>query len=294
MKPATRTAKERFARDERLTVQFVAAWNRRKYSLMAAACAYNALLAVVPALIVSMSVVGFVVHASAAGTTAVLHAVQAYIPVRAPWLRSVLASTAHNRATFGIIGLISLSYTVARCFLAIEASLNTASDAVPMRTWLRRWLVALECSTAAIIMLSADVYLTGLIPHLHLRAHAAGWRHLAAVMLIGATVLLTALEFAFFYSRLLEPGHSLRSLLAGGAAASITFQTTKIGFAVFLLHLNSYDAVYGTAAGLVIVVVWAWYSMAIFLGGAELVRLHTVRRGINLPGARPARSAEAS
>ncbi|MDE2127740.1 MAG: YihY/virulence factor BrkB family protein [Armatimonadetes bacterium] len=290
--PASVSNSEPLLADLRLTVQFVAAWNRRHYSLMAAACAYSALLAVVPALVVSMSVVGFVVHASSARTSAVLHAVQAYIPVRAPWLRSVLASTAHNRATIGIIGLLSLAYTVARCFLAVEAALNTASDSAPVRTWIHRRLVALECATAAIIMLSGDVFLTGLIPHLHLHAHSAGWRHIAAVMLVVATVGLTALEFAFFYSRLLEPGHTMRSLLSGGAIASLTFQTTKIGFAVLLLHLNSYDAVYGTAAGLIIVVVWAWYSMAIFLGGAELVRLHTVRRGVNLPGARVAGSAE--
>ena len=42
------------------------------------------------------------------------------------------------------------------------------------------------------------------------------------------------------------------------------------GFRVFLRNFNSYDVVYGSLAGLVILMIWFWLSGLVFLLGAEI------------------------
>ena len=93
-------------------------------------------------------------------------------------------------------------------------------------------------------------------------------------------MLVITLLFVLLYQFLPARAVPWRSALTGAIVAALLWELTKIGFSYFLLHANSYNRLYGSLGSLVALVVWAYYSMAILLLGAEIAADHeAVRRG---------------
>jgi len=59
-----------------------------------------------------------------------------------------------------------------------------------------------------------------------------------------------------------------RSAGIGAAVAAILWELAKLGFDVYLRNFGRMDTVYGTAAGIVILMLWFYYTAFTFLVGA--------------------------
>jgi membrane protein len=83
-------------------------------------------------------------------------------------------------------------------------------------------------------------------------------------------MLVTTLLFALLYQYLPARHVPWKAAFLGAGVAALLWQVTKIGFAFYLAYVHSYDRLYGPLAGLVILVIWTYYSMSILLLGAEI------------------------
>jgi membrane protein len=83
-------------------------------------------------------------------------------------------------------------------------------------------------------------------------------------------MLITTLLFAMLYRLLPARTVPWTPALTGAVVAALLWQLTKFGFGISLLYIHSYDRLYGSLSSLVILVVWAYYTMAILLLGAEI------------------------
>jgi membrane protein len=183
-------------------------------------------------------------------------------------------------ATFGLIVAIVGATTV---FAQLQTSLNdiwrvkhSAPPGNALWSWLRRRLLSVGLLTAVgfvlIVSLLASAILGTLFPHEELVGELVN----QALSFVVFSVLFAAL---FRYLPQVRLGW--RRALAGGSVTAALFLVGKVLIGIYIAH-GAVGTAYGAASSLVVLLVWVYYSSAIFLFGAELVKAWLLNRGISL------------
>lgn len=274
--------------------RMVDAYNTHQCGLMACACAYCALLSLVPILVVGIAGLGFFMGGSQRALHQVESAIRSYVPRDPGILESVNEILKHilsDRALIGVIGMTGLLYGAHQAFLALQPAMNIIWGVPETRHWAKQRGIALGLSFYAIALMGVNLAAVGFFayisryefPFLSSRIEAGLVRFLLGLL----PMLILALLFATLYRVL--PSHTVpwRAAWLGAVVAALFWQLTLVGFGVYLSHYHSYNRLYGPLGGLVILVVWAYYSMSILLLGAEIAADFATRRyGIRAAEAR--------
>lgn len=260
------------------------AYTTHQCTLLACACAYCALLSMVPLLVVGVAALGFFVGGSQAALEQVVAAVRTYVPINPDFLRDTLIHVLQNRGILGLFGIIGLLYGAHQTFLALEPAMNIIWSVTETRHWLQQRLVAIGATFLSLLLLGADLGVTYLFASLQRLNEPVFHTHVASLLLgMGLTLLpmlITTVLFAMLYRLLPARTISWKPALTGAVVAALLWELTKFGFGLFLLYIHSYDRLYGSLSSLVILVVWAYYTMAILLLGAEVAADYAfMRRG---------------
>ena len=247
---------------------------------LAAALTYYTVLSLFPALIVVVSLLGFV----GLSPDTVHSLLDTLGELGAPWaaqlvsdvLDSVLQS--QNSGVVLIVSLVAALWAAS----AYVGSFMVASDRIyeitqrrpfwkslPLRVGLALLLLVLLSVTAAAVALVGpfgrwvmDVSSIGSGP-LHL------WTWIKWPLLIVLGLLLFTLLYKFTPSRR-QP--ALWWLLPGAAVGVALWIAASAGFSVYLDHFSSYNRVYGTLGAAVAFLVWAWLLNLALLVGVEVNR----------------------
>ncbi len=250
------------------------AYATHQCSLMACACAYCAVLSLVPLLVVGIAAYGYVIGGSQRALNEVAAAINSYVPVDTRFLKDLLSHIIADRGLIGLLGVLGLLYAAHQTFLAMMPAMNIIWAVAETRHWLHQRLTALGATLYALVLLGADMAFSGFFAYLQSRPEPFFTNHYTSILLrlaVGAMpVLLTTFLFALLYGFLPSRNIPWKAALIGAVVAALLWELTKLGFGVFLAHVHSYDRLYGSLSGLVILVVWAYYSMAILLLGAEV------------------------
>lgn len=62
---------------------------------------------------------------------------------------------------------------------------------------------------------------------------------------------------------------SLRGALPGGVLAAFLWLVASAGFALYATHIASYSRLYGSLAGVVVFLIWIWFTNLALLTGAQ-------------------------
>jgi membrane protein len=110
-------------------------------------------------------------------------------------------------------------------------------------------------------------------------------------------VAINAVMYMVIYRFLPSPAAKVtwKQAAVGGAVVAVLWELAKQGFAFYLRRFNGahgYDKVYGSLGGLVILILWIYYSAIILLLGAEIARLYADmqerrQKDANLTGQQP-------
>jgi membrane protein len=250
------------------------AYATHQCTLMACACAYCAVLSLVPLLVVAIAAFGYVVGGSQRALTEVAAAINAYVPIDIHFLKDTLAHVFEERGLVGLVGLVGLIYAAHQTFLAMQPAMNMIWVVPENRHWLQQRLIALGATLYTLVLLGADLAFSTFFAYLENRPEpffASPLTEMALRVAVGAMpMLLTTFLFALLYRFLPARSVPWKAAILGAGVAALLWQLTKVGFSVFVSHVHSYDRLYGSFSGLVILVVWVYYSMAILLLGAEI------------------------
>ncbi|MBT0769607.1 YihY/virulence factor BrkB family protein [Kineosporia sp. J2-2] len=97
-------------------------------------------------------------------------------------------------------------------------------------------------------------------------------------------LLIMMLELAILYWAAPNAKQGFRWVTPGGILAVVLWLVASAGFGFYVANFSSYDATYGTFAGIVIFLIWMWISnLAILLGAefnAELERARAENDGL--------------
>jgi membrane protein len=248
------------------------AYSRHEGSMMACACAYCILLSLVPFLAFGIAVIGFFIGSSERALHSFISSVEGFLPLNPGFLQSTLDHILANRGTLGLIGLVGLLYGAHQAFLVLENALNLIWEVREPRKWYQRRFIALEATVLTILFMGADMSAAVVMAFFsHLFPYITSF--LSSLMRVGLTLLplvLTTLLFYELYRLLPAYRPPKRPAFIGALVAAIFWELIRIAFSFFLLRFHSYDQLYGSLSKLVALVIWTYYSMVIFLLGAEI------------------------
>ena len=188
----------------------------------------------------------------------------------------------------GIAGCVVLVVGATTVFAQLQSSLNlifgiVAKPSNAVWGWLRRRVLSL-----GVILAIGFVLIVSLIV-----SAALGWLlPRGGVAIDAANEIASAIVFAFLFGLLFRylPDARIgwRAALFGGLATAVLFALGKWAIGIYLAH-GDVGGAYGAAGSLVVLLVWVYYSAAIFFYGAELTACALETAGIEI---RPLAHAE--
>jgi membrane protein len=251
---------------------------------LSAALTFSTLLSFAPLLILALSVTSLLGWSAQDAILDQLGAVAGNEARSAA--QSVLESAKQRPATGGIaatFGLIVAIVGATTVFAQLQTSLNDiwrvkkpAVSGNALWSWLRRRLLSVGLLAAVGFVLIASLLVSAALGTLFPHEEFVGELVNQALSFVVFAVLFAAL---FRYLPQVRLGW--RRALAGGSVTAGLFVVGKLLIGIYIAH-GAVGTAYGAASSLVVLLVWVYYSSAIFLFGAELVKAWLLDRGISL------------
>lgn len=241
----------------------------------AASLTYYSVLALLPSLIVTVSLIGI---ADPAATEDLINHISALAPAESgATVRRALVGMAHqSTAAWMVVGGALVSALWSSCsYLAVfrralHAMHRTKDDRPPWRKAPRilataLLLMALLISSAVALLVSGPMA-TALGRALGLgEAGAATWNVLQWPVLMVLAVVLVMVLF-----RSGPPSsRGVRRAAPGGVVSVLMWLVSSAGFALYASYVGTFNRLYGSLAGPVVFLIWLWFSHLSLLSGAQ-------------------------
>ncbi len=242
-------------------------------SMHAAAIAFFGLLSFGPVILVILSFAGFFYSADTDLAGELQRQLALVFPSARPdLLDSVMDAGARSRV-YGLVGLVMLMWSGSRIFASLDTSLNIIWRVKKTRPYWQQRLLSVGLVPLVLVLFLGLTSVTSLQQLLKSVVAESG-RVPATLPLMSDFVrhvvppLFSWLVLFAFYWLLPARKVMVRSALIGAGVATALWQVARFGFDFYLRNFAGMDAVYGAAAGLVIFILWIYYSAFTLLVGA--------------------------
>lgn len=181
-----------------------------------------------------------------------------------------------------LIGLVTLIVTASGFFTEIEDALNVIWKAPRHESYFYQLLRGRVMSMILVIglgflLLFSMLIATGIRLLGHMLAGEVSGAVIGAAN-IGFSYLIVSLLFAAIYKLLPNTNLQWRDVLAGSFGTALLFEAGQTLIGYYLANLITAN-VYGAAGGIIVLLIWVYYSAQIFLLGAEFTKVWTSHYG---------------
>ena len=246
-------------------------------TLQAMSLVYTTLLALVPLLAVSFSVLkGFGVHNQ---IEPLLLNFLSPMGERGVEISSKIIGFVDNVkvGVLGSLGLALLIYTVISLIQKIESAFNYSWRVKRSRPFTQRFSDYLSIILVGPVLIFTALGITATLTNTAMVQKLAAVEPFQSVLqavshLLPYLLIITA--FTFFYIFVPNKKVKLTSALIGGTAAGILWEVTGWAFASFVAESTKYTAIYSGFAILIMFMLWVYLSWLILLVGANIAYYH--------------------
>jgi membrane protein len=250
-----------------------------------AAIAFYAITSLAPVLLIVIAIAGMVFGRDAAqdaisGQFSALMGKQA-----ADVLQAVIASASTKSSSIvaTIVGIAMLMATASGVFGEMQAALNTIWKTRSRETTLSR-LIRARVTSLGLVAALGFLLVVSLVVSAGLTAFANYLDRLpvGAMILSGVNFAVSWLLFALLFGAIYKvlPDRTLqwKDVIVGALMTSLLF---NIGKALIGWYIGSSAVAssYGAAGGLIVLLLWVYYSAQIFLFGAEFTKIYANTHG---------------
>jgi membrane protein len=263
---------------------------------LGAAFSYYAIYSIFPLLLLSVTVVGFIVGDSAPARERLLDTVA----VSGSAVRDVLDRTlttmqesSGKRGLSAVVGLCTLFFGASGAFVELDAALNRIW-CVPVRKStgivgsirvfalerLSGFAIVLGLGLTLLVSLVSSSVLTFVLDRAHEQVSIPLWPAVVrtADLMLSMTIIAGVFTAAFHFIPRTHPRPSLRVVIPGAILTTVAMSALKELFAAYLANLTSYSA-YGVAGGVLALTTWIYVSSMVILFGAQLTRIYAEKVG---------------
>jgi membrane protein len=251
-----------------------------------AAIAFYTVTSIAPILLIVVAVAGLVFGREAAqgAITAQLGGLMGQ--QTADVLQSAVASAGEKSAGVlaTIIGIVTLIATASGVFGEMQSALNAIWKAKPEGTTMSR-LIRARAASLGLVAALGFLLIVSLVVSAGLTAFG---NYLESVLPFGKVILsalnavvsvaLISVLFAAIYKVLPDRHLEWGDVIVGAVVTAILFTIGKslIGW---YIGSSAVASTYGAAGGLIVLLLWVYYSAQIFLLGAEFTKVYANRHG---------------
>jgi membrane protein len=188
-----------------------------------------------------------------------------------------VASLTYGRVKFLSIGMLSAAWAASGGVLTLMSSLNAAYDVTETRKlWKRAALAMITLFVVCFLFLGSFGLLTaGHLVATWLAARMTPGLPLPAIWRIGhwlVSLVLLIIGIAIIYYLLPNCKQRWRCVTPGTLLAAVVWVPGSLAFNFYVRHIGSYNRIYGTLGGFMVLMVWIYIISLVVLIGAELNR----------------------
>ena len=246
---------------------------------VAAGLTYYSMLAIFPALLALLSLLGLVGEADAV-VKAVVNVLEPLVSASTladiePTLNSMVRSSGAP-LTFAI-GVIAAFWSASSYVSCFGRAMNTVREVEETRPFWKLKPLMLLITVLSVVMIALALFIvvasgpiaTSLADELGVQQNVvdiyeiAKWPVLAMVVVLVVALLFKATPNV-------RTGGWYRLLSLGSFLALLLWVVASAGFAFYVANFNSYNRTYGSIAGVIIGLIWLWITNLALVFGAEL------------------------
>lgn len=239
----------------------------------AAALAYTSLLALVPLMTVSLSILAaFPVFQDVA--TKIQDMVFAnFVAGSADVVQAHIKQFAEAATHLSVTGLVFLVITAVMMIFNMELDFNAIWRVEKRRSGVSAFLIYWAVLTLLPIFIGVGFALSTYLGSLSFITGTAEALRIKQPLLEYSPYLLTWAAFTLLYTTLPNCRVLVRHALVGGLVATLLFELAKRGFAYYISHFPTYQLLYGALAAIPIFFVWIYLSWVVVLFGAVVAHV---------------------
>ncbi len=245
-------------------------------ALLAAAISFYSILSFVPLVLVLISISSFVVRSSDEVALGLFTLLNTTFPATTAQAFELISGIINKRHLFGIIGILALAWSASRIFNVAESAMNIIWKPERRRPYWKSRLLTFGLVPFSTVILVFSFSWTAL------NSLAKETTLPIAEVKLGETFFFTGffpyffpaflsfLLFFFIYKVLPSHKPSVTACVVGAGFAAISWEIFKILFDLYVKEYGDMNKIYGSLAGIVILVLWVYYSSYILIVGAEV------------------------
>ncbi|MGA8097782.1 MAG: YihY/virulence factor BrkB family protein [Candidatus Cybelea sp.] len=263
-------------------------FQRHKAHWLAAAIAYFTIFAIAPLTIVVVEIAGLFLGEH----EAVLNRLYGYMsssagPSAANGIQSIVSATFSQRRTGLLPQIIAWTVFVVAAvglFSSLQEALNTVWDVTPEKKTLLETVKGRVLSFGMVLAIAFLLLVSlGINAALTLASHAMahvipGFPTLAKLLDFGVSFAMVTALFALLFEYLPERRIAWRDVWLGAAVSALLFVAGQFLLGWYLGRAGVSSG-YGAFGGLIVFLIWTYYSAQIMLFGAEFTRVYARRFG---------------
>ncbi|MDF2115809.1 YihY/virulence factor BrkB family protein [Roseiarcaceae bacterium H3SJ34-1] len=251
-----------------------------------AAIAFYAVTSMAPLLLIVIAIAGLVFGQEAAQTAMLAQLADIAGDQSSEFFQAVIRNAGNRPAgvTAAVTGAATLILTATGVFGEIQSALNTIWKVETKTTALSRFVRARAASAGLvavlgfllIVSLTVSAALTALGAQLD--TYLSWGKTLIYGLNTSMSFILITLLFAAIYKVLPDRTLTWRDVVVGAAVTSGLFSVGKIAIGWYLGSAGI-ASTYGAAGAFVLLALWVYYSVMIFLLGAEITKAFAISYG---------------
>lgn len=244
----------------------ISSFRRNKDIAAASSLAFSAMLALIPTLFLLTFLLSAVIGSSGqalSGTEALLSKV---FPAYSSIIIREVQSTAAYVGTIGILNILVLIWSVTPLVAHMRGSLATVFRNKPSRPYLLEKLMDVAISIGYLMVLSA-IAVAGVVYTL---AEAKNHLHTPLEYVAGVIPFFFVCVTVFLLYLAYSSKARISNLVAGSLVTSMLWFIMTPAFNLFLTYNPGYGFAFGSFKSLFVVIIWIYYSLVVFLFGAEI------------------------
>src|SRR5207302_2798414 len=259
-------------------------FNRDGCFAASGALSYTTLVSLVPLGVIALGILSLFPNFAAVRQEALGLVFRNFVPAiseQAAWWFEYFAGSAAQATAIGIVGIASTGVLL---LATVEDQLNALWRVSTRRAWGQRVLAYWTLMTLGPLLvgmsLTLSTYLDTAARHAGLdptalAQFASGWPHFLARIV---PFVLELIACTLLYCLIPNCAVRWRDGVVGAAVAAILIELLKIGFAIYVGTMSSYQTVYGALAAIPIFLLWMYVSwMAVLFGAVVAANLPTWR-----------------